>query len=440
MKDKQPMYMRKNYTQKYLINFLLCFIAIFSLSTSLDAASSNTEATVVNTPSADKPFVPPFSSIPAPPTSASKSYVLIDFNSGSILGEANANKIIEPASLTKVMTMYVIDQEIAAGRLQLTDLVTISKNAWQTQGSRMFVEVGRQVPVADLINGIIIQSGNDASVAMAEHIAGTEEAFATLMNKAAKDLKMTNTHFANATGMPHNDHYTTAYDLALLSRAIIRDFPDSYEIYSKKEFVFNNIKQINRNRLLWSTSIKADGIKTGYTESAGYCLVASAEQDTMRLIAVVIGADNDKARAKEAASLLQYGFRFYDTVKIYAKNESIGKKRIWLSKDSKGDVGLTQNLYITIPKGKYRNLTAKVETQKYVKAPMTQYAEIGKITVTLDKEVLAEKPLVILNEMAQGGLWQRFKDKIRLAMRIFGEQEQEVQLNQSNNTQVANNE
>ena len=377
---------------------------------------------------ANEPYTLGFKDLPKAPSTNSKSYILMDYYSGAILADFDANKVIEPASLTKVMTMYIIDKELAAGRIKMTDPVKISKKAWQMDGSKMFVEVNKEVVVADLIQGIIIQSGNDASVAMAEHIAGNEDSFVDLMNKAAAELKMTNTHFMNATGMPNKDHYTTAFDLALLARAIIRDYPDSYAIYSKQEFTYNNIKQSNRNTLLSQPGINADGIKTGYTETAGYCLAASAVKDNMRLIAIVIGAESTKQRAAETASLLQYGFRFFDTIKLYATNAIIGQKRVWMGNKPKIDIGVTNDMYITIPKGKAKLLTAKVETQKYIIAPQNQFSEVGKITVDFNKEVLAQKPLVVLQNIPKGSLWQRLKDRVQMSVDSFMGQEQEVEL------------
>ena len=377
---------------------------------------------------ANEPYALAFPDQPKAPTTESKSYILMDFFSGAILADYEANKIVEPASLTKVMTMYIIDKELAAGRIKMTDPVKISKKAWQMDGSKMFVEVNKEVSVADLIQGIIIQSGNDASVAMAEHIAGNEDAFVDLMNKTAQDLKMNNTHFMNATGMPHKDHYTTAFDLALLSRAIIRDFPDSYAIYSKQEFTYNNIKQSNRNTLLSQPGINADGIKTGFTDNAGYCLAASAVKDNMRLIAIVLGADSTKQRAKETASLLQYGFRFFDTIKLYATNAPIGQKRVWMGNKPKIDIGVSKDIFVTIPKGKQRLLTAKVETKKYILAPQNQFTEVGKITIDYNKEVVAQKPLIVLQNVPKGSLWQRLKDRVQLSVDNFLGQEQEVEL------------
>lgn len=409
---------------KFSIKIMTCLIALTTLS--LGTIASNVYAyteygqfTTYNLA---------YREIPRPPKSDTSSYIIIDYNSGAILGDHEPHKIIEPASLTKIMTMYVIDKEIAAGRLNFDDMVKVSKKAWRMSGSRMFIEVNSEVSVHDLIKGVIVQSGNDASVALAEHIAGTEEAFVELMNKSANDLGMKNTHFVNATGMPHKDHYTTAFDLALLSRAIIKEFPESYELYSMKEFTYNNIRQTNRNKLLWSRNFETDGIKTGYTDSAGYCLAASAEKDGMRLIAIVMGADSSKDRSKEAASLLRYGFRFYDTVKLYGKDESIGTKKVWLGESGKLDIGLKKDLYITIPKGAYKFLSAKVDTKKYLKAPLEKYQNVGEITVNLRNEVIAQKPLVTLNQVPKGSLWQRFKDRIKLSVDSFLGQEHEVEL------------
>lgn len=374
------------------------------------------------------PYTLAYKEIPSPPKTETKSYIMIDYNTGAILAEHEPHKILEPASLTKIMTMYVIDKELATGRVNMNDDVKVSKKAWKMPGSRMFIEVNTQVKVQELIRGIIVQSGNDASVAMAEHIAGSEEAFVELMNQTAKELNMNNTHFTNVTGMPHENHYTTAFDLALLSRAIIRDFPDSYELYSLKEFTYNNIKQMNRNNLLWTPSLNTDGIKTGYTDSAGYCLAASAKQDNMRLITIVMGTENSKQRAKEASTLLHYGFRFYDTVKLYAQNEPIGQKKVWMAGKSKVDIGLNKDLYITIPKGAYRYLSAKVDTEKYLKAPLNQYENVGKLTISLNKEVVAETPLVTLNNVSQGSLWQRLKDRVKLSVDTFFQQEHEIEL------------
>jgi D-alanyl-D-alanine carboxypeptidase (penicillin-binding protein 5/6) len=409
-------------------NKLTYTITSFFVLSLLSATNNLSIALTPEQQSQLEPYNLAYQEIPSPPKSKTSSYILIDFNSGAILGEYEPHKVLEPASLTKIMTMYVIDKEIAAGRLHLNDMVKVSKKAWQMQGSRMFIEVNSEVQVEDLIKGIIVQSGNDASVALAEHVAGTEEAFVELMNNTAKDLGMKNTHFTNATGMPNKNHYTTAFDLALLSRAIIKDFPESYELYSVKEFSFNNIKQINRNRLLWNNNFETDGIKTGYTESAGYCLAASAQSDNTRLIAIVMGADSTRQRANEAAALLRYGFRFYDTIKIYAKDESIGSKKIWLGRKPQINVGLDKDLYITIPKGSYRFLSAKVDTKKHLTAPLEKYDTIGEITINLKNEVVAQKPLLTLTPVSKGNFWQRFKDRIKLSVDNFLGHENEIDI------------
>lgn len=370
------------------------------------------------------------STLPKAPKTESKSYILIDYNSGAILAEKDAHVKTEPASLTKMMTVYVIDKELQSGRLKLDDEVKVSKKAWRMKGSRMFIEVNSEVKVGDLLKGIIIQSGNDASVALAEHIAGTEENFVTLMNNTAKELQMYNTHFNNVTGMPNENHYTTAYDLAILSRAIIKHFPDSYELYSQKEFEYNNINQFNRNKLLWNNSLNADGIKTGYTESAGYCLAASSEVDGMRLITVVLGADSSNQRTTDSASLLSHGYRFYDTVKLYSKEEPIGKKKVWMGAKSKVMVGLANDLYITIPKGNYKNLSASAETNKYITAPLKKSDVVGEITVKYNNNIIAKRPIVVLDNIDKGGLWQRLKDKVKLSFDKFFGVEHKIELKQ----------
>jgi D-alanyl-D-alanine carboxypeptidase (penicillin-binding protein 5/6) len=406
-------------SSKLLINFLLSSLLVLTLF-----LNNNTYADFINF----EPYNLAYQEVPNPPKTDTKSYIIIDYNSGAIIGEYNAHKVLEPASLTKIMTMYVIDKELATGRISMDEEVKVSKKAWRMPGSRMFIEVNSMVKVRELIKGIIVQSGNDASVAMAEYIAGTEEAFVEIMNKTARDLGMKNTHFTNVTGMPNKEHYTTAFDLALLSRAIIRDFPESYELYSMKEYEYNDIKQINRNRLLWTAGLEADGIKTGYTDSAGYCLAASAEQDGMRLIAVVMGADSSRQRAKETASLLRYGYRFYDTVKLYSKNVPIGLKKIWLGEKDKVNIGLEKDVYITIPKGTYKYLSAKVDTKKYLKAPLDKYTNVGEININLRGEVIAKKQLVSLEQMPKGSLWQRFKDRVKLSFDKFMGHEHEIEL------------
>ena len=295
--------------------------------------------------------------IPAPPKVAAKNYMLIDASSGRVLAEKEADAQIEPASITKLMTSYVIYKELEAGRLSMDDMVTISEKAWRMGGSRMYVEVDKQVSVYDLMKGLIIQSGNDATVALAEHVAGTERAFVDLMNQHAAEMGMAGTYFVNSTGWPAEGHLTTARDIATLARAVIEEFPEHYAWYKEKVFTFNNIKQYNRNKLLWSDD-SVDGIKTGHTESAGYCLVASAVRSDMRLISVVLGTDSEKSRASVSQSLLNYGFRFFETHKLYAAGEILNRSRVWKGENEKVSLGLLEDLYITIPRGSYGELEA----------------------------------------------------------------------------------
>ncbi|MFM1892112.1 MAG: D-alanyl-D-alanine carboxypeptidase, partial [Pseudomonadota bacterium] len=266
--------------------------------------------------------------VPAPPTVAGTGHLLLDMHSGRVLAESNADARLEPASLTKIMTAYVVFRELQHGNLKLEDQALISEKAWKTPGSRMFIEVGKRVSVGDLLNGMVIQSGNDASVALAEHIAGSEDTFAGLMNEHSRRLGMQNTHFVNATGLPHEDHYTTPRDIAKVTIATIREFPELYKLYAVKEFVWNDIKQPNRNLLLWRDD-SVDGVKTGHTEAAGYCLVSSAAREGMRLVAVVMGTSSENARAKESLSLLNYGFRFFETHRLYAAGDALVRTRVW---------------------------------------------------------------------------------------------------------------
>ena len=350
-----------------------------------------------------------------PPTINANSYLLIDFNSQKVLTSKNANILIEPASLTKMMTMYIVDNEIKTKKLKLTDKVTISKKAWRAPGSRMFVNVDSKVAVAELIKGIIIQSGNDASIAIAEHIAGSEESFASLMNSYAKHLGMKNTYFTNATGLPDNSHYTTATDLGILATALIRDFPNTYNIYAQKEYTYNGIKQRNRNKLLWHNS-RVDGIKTGHTDSAGYCLVASAQNKNMRLISIVLGTKSEDSRTRETKKLLNWGFRFYETHKIYSANKPIQDIRVWMGNSKKVNIGLLEDLYVTIAQGSYSKLNISMQIPKIIKAPLAKETSIGTYRVMLNDEVLAQSPVVALQAVASGKLWSRVKDSIQLTI------------------------
>ena len=353
--------------------------------------------------------------IPAPPALAAKSYILIDYLSDYVIAEQDIDQRVEPASLTKMMSIYVTGHALKSGKLKLKDMVRISKSAWRTLGSRTFVEVNSLVSVEDLLHGIIIQSGNDASVALSEHIAGSEEAFTELMNYYAKHLGMVNTHFANASGLPHPNHYTSVRDLAILAKALIRDFPDLYAIHSQKEFVYKNIKQPNRNRLLWRNPL-VDGIKTGHTDSAGYCLVASGQKDNMRLIAVVVGTKSDNARIDETNKLLTYGFRFFETRKLYPGETALKKSRVWMGAEKEINLGLTQDLYVTIGQGQYDHLKAALNVEKVIKAPATRGSVLGTLAIQLDNKTIAERPIVALEEVPKGSFLNRSYDTVALAI------------------------
>ena len=353
--------------------------------------------------------------IPASPRVAASSFILQDADSGKIVAEKNADQKLPPASLTKIMTVYVVYRELDKGHLTLDETVTISKKAWRTPGSRMFVEVNKQVSVEDLLRGVVIQSGNDAAVALAEHIAGDEATFAALMNQHAKRLGMLNTNFTDSTGLPSPDHYTTARDLAILTRALVKEFPDEYRMFSETEFTFNNITQSNRNKLLWRDD-SVDGVKTGYTEAAGYCLVASAKRDGMRLISVVMGTDSVHIRLAESQSLLNYGFRFFETHRLYQGGQSLTKAKIWKGEQSELGLGLANDLYVTIPRRYYKDLQAVMSIDKKIIAPAEKGTQYGNLKVTLAGETVAQKPLVALNTIAEGGFFSRIYDEAMLRL------------------------
>lgn len=358
--------------------------------------------------------------VPSPPSVAGTSHLLIDFDSGKVLAAKEPDARIEPASLTKIMTGYVVINELANGNMSMDEMVTISEKAWKMPGSKMFIEVGKQVSVRDLIKGMVIQSGNDASVALAEYIAGSEAVFAQLMNKYAQTLGMTNTHFVNATGLPHPDHYTSANDLAILTKALITKFPEEYQWYSEKKFTFNGITQYNRNKLLWQDPT-VDGLKTGHTESAGYCLVASAKRDDMRLISVVLGTNSMEQRIQETQKLLNYGFRFFETHPLYKANQRLNDVTVWEgSKDLLG-VGLQNDLYVTIPRGQYKNLVIESTLQPEIIAPIQTHQALGTLQVSLNGKTLVEQPLVALSDVEEGSFFKKLFDQIkRVLSSLFG--------------------
>ena len=351
--------------------------------------------------------------IPKAPEIAASSYILMDFKSGKILAEKTPDKRVEPASITKLMTAYLVDKALEAGDISLTDEVTISEKAWRMKGSKMFVEVGKKVSVQKLIEGMIIQSGNDATVALAEHVAGTEKAFAEYMNHQAKLLGMNNTQFKNSTGWPHKDHFSTARDIAILSQAIIRDYPESYRLYSVKEYTFNEIRQFNRNRLLWRDS-SVDGLKTGHTEAAGYCLASSAEKDNMRLISVVLGTKSDKARTRNSQTLLNYGFRFYESNRLYQAKEALKTSKVWYGEQDQVSLGVQQDVFVTIARGRYKELDASVEIDPKISAPVALGQELGRLVVKLDGVVIVAEPLVAMQAINDGGLVKKAIDSIKI--------------------------
>tara|TARA_R110000787_G_scaffold16806_13_gene52798 strand:+ start:1393 stop:2595 length:1203 start_codon:yes stop_codon:yes gene_type:complete len=359
--------------------------------------------------------------IPAPPQIGAKSWVLIDANTGKVLVAENADQQLPPASLTKMMTSYVIAGEMQRGKITATDKVLISVNAWQTGGSKMFVREGTEVPVEDLLRGVIIQSGNDATIALAEHVAGSESAFADVMNQQAKLLGMTNSHFLNATGWPAEGHLTTAHDLALLARALITDYPEHYALYAEKYFEYNGIKQPNRNRLLWRDS-SVDGIKTGHTEDAGYCLVASAQRDGMRLIAVVMGTSGEEARAQESQKLLAYGFRYFETTKLYQAGDVLkADNRVWFGKENVVDLVVDHDIFLTYPRGGKGELDATVQIDGVIKAPLAVTDEVGKLVIAYENSELLNVPLRVDHPIDKAGFFARLWDHIVLFLRgIFG--------------------
>jgi D-alanyl-D-alanine carboxypeptidase (penicillin-binding protein 5/6) len=354
--------------------------------------------------------------IPDPPSINASSYFLIDFDSGKLLAEKNPDDHVEPASITKLMTAYLVDKAIANGDITLGDMVTISEKAWRMKGSKMFVEVGKQVSVDELLKGLIIQSGNDASVALAEHIAGSESAFAGYMNHQAELLGMTNTNFVNATGWPDQNHYSSARDIAALTRAIIREFPESYRYYKEREYTFNKIRQFNRNRLLWRDE-SVDGVKTGHTEAAGYCLVASAQREDMRLISVVFGTESDKARTQSSQALLNYGFRFYETHKLYREDEVLKTARVWYGDQEQVSMGVGRDIYITIPRGRYRDMDASMEIDREISAPVSRGAQLGMVSIKLDDELILTENIVAMQDVEEGSLIDRAMDRIKLMFR-----------------------
>jgi D-alanyl-D-alanine carboxypeptidase (penicillin-binding protein 5/6) len=348
-----------------------------------------------------------------PPPIAARAYILVDVNSGQTLVQQNAGERVEPASLTKLMTAYLTFAALRQGTLKADQTLPVSERAWRAEGSRMFIQPNVPVAVNDLIRGMIVQSGNDACIALAEAIAGSEEAFVQMMNREAQRLGMKNTHFMNATGLPHAQHYTTAYDLSLLARAIIRDFPEFYPLYSIKEYTYNNITQANRNRLLWLDPT-VDGMKTGHTESAGFCLIASARRDARRLLSVVLGTSSESMRATESQKLLNYGFQFFDTHRLYLKSQTVATLPVWKGSENTVKAGVTQDLYLSLPKGYYSHLKASLVSRQPLLAPISAGQVVGTIKLTLDDKPYAEYPLVAKENVSVANLFKRGWDSLKL--------------------------
>ena len=396
----------------------LCLTTIITLifATASIAAPDSIAQTSVAQSGATLSSNPEPALVAAPPTVSARAYVLMDANSGKILTQKNMDQKQPPASLTKMMTLYVVSRALQNGTIKLDDQVPVSEKAWKMSGSKMFIKVGTTVSVQDLIQGIIVDSGNDACVALAEYIGGSEQGFADMMNAETKALGMQNTHFLNSTGLPEGEnfqtnHYSTAHDLAILGYAIIRDFPEYYPWYKQKWFTYNKIKQPNRNRLLWRYA-NADGLKTGHTDEAGFCLVSSAQNDNMRLVAVVLGAPTDESRATDSIHLLDYGFRFFTTHIIYKANTPIANVRVWKGQDKTTPVVFSHDFDITIPRGQSLKTQATLSLPNHLKAPVKQGQKIGTIAVTHTDPFIESSDLVALADNPTGNLWRRTTDKI----------------------------
>jgi len=344
--------------------------------------------------------------IARPPEIQATGYILMDAVSGQVLASHNPDERLPPASLTKMMTTYVADHELERGNIDMKDMVHVSVKAWRTGGSRMFIREGTQVSVEDLLKGVIIVSGNDASVALAEHIAGSEDAFADLMNRHAERIGMNNSHFRNATGLPEENHYSSARDMALLAQAIINDYPQHYSLYAEKSYTYNNITQQNRNLLLWRDA-SVDGLKTGHTEEAGYCLVASAKQGNQRLISVIKGARSEQARAVETQKLLTWGFRFFENYHAYDAGEELTQVKVWMGQDNQLALGPQDDMVMTITRGSQERLKAEMTVLSNIRAPISKGTELGKVIISLDDDVLLERPLVALQDIKQAGFIKR---------------------------------
>ncbi|MFC4298721.1 D-alanyl-D-alanine carboxypeptidase family protein [Castellaniella hirudinis] len=352
------------------------------------------------------------SNIPAP-TLGAKAWLTLDATSGQVIAAQNPQEAVEPASLTKLMSAYVIFEALESGRLKLDQKVHVSEKAWKTEGSRMFINPNTDVSVDDLLQGMLVQSGNDATVALAEAVAGSESAFAALMNQQAKALGMKHTHFTNAPGLPDPDHMTTVEDLAILARALVQRFPQYRHYDSQKEFTYNNIKQSNRNRLLWADST-VDGLKTGHTQSAGFCLVATALRDGRRVVSVIVGAASDAARTESSLKLLNWSFKNFDTVKLLDKGKPAVSARVWEGATETAELGLSDALWVTVPRGRADDIKTEARYTQPLMAPLTEGAQAGSLVISLDGKELDRRPLLVLHSVEEAGFFGRLLDKVRL--------------------------
>lgn len=387
--------------KKNAFTFLFSLLAVFLLNS---LAYANPVIPVSGT-------VAQPSFIPAAPNINAKAYILIDADSGKVIAEKNPDLRLPPASLTKLMTVYIVSHAIKSGAIHWEDKVRVSSKAWKAEGSRMFVKVNDEVSVQDLMHGVTVASGNDATIALAEHIASAEDAFASMMNTQAKELGMNNSHFTDSTGLPGPDHYSTPRDFSILAQAYIQTFPEDYHFFSEKWFTYNNIRQPNRNRLLWRYPY-ADGFKTGHTHDAGFCLIASAKKDNMRLISVIMGSPSDQIRTEESVRLLNYGFRFYETRKVVGANQTLTQARVWKGANKEVPLGLSRDLYVTVSSSQAKNLQNQVVLDMPLKAPIVKGQTYGTLNIVANNQVLASKPIIALEDDPKGPFWRSISDSL----------------------------
>ncbi|HSW71511.1 MAG TPA: D-alanyl-D-alanine carboxypeptidase family protein [Gammaproteobacteria bacterium] len=405
--------------KKKLIPFLLSLIGLFLANTLLNAASAN-PIIPIGANSSQPTFTP------AAPNINAKGYILIDADSGKVIVEKNADLHLPPASLTKLMSLYIISSALKSGAIHMDDKVRISSKAWKAEGSRMFIKVNDEVSVQDLLQGVVVDSGNDATIALAEYIASAEDAFTSMMNTQAKQLGMNNSHFTDSTGLPDPEHYSTPRDFALLTQAYIKSFPEDYHFFAQKWFAYNGIRQPNRNRLLWRLP-EADGLKTGHTKDAGYCLIGSAKKNNMRLISVVMGSPSDVVRTEESIRLLNYGFRFYETHKIYGANETISSAHVWKGANKEVRLGLAEDLYLTVANNQVKNIQKNVVLLNSLKAPIEKGQTLGTLNVTINNQILASQAIIALESNPRGSLWRSMADSMGYAFqKIFSKSHETI--------------